>query len=349
MATRKNLQKRAGGVGVRQVVATALALLLTLFLLPLLLLGEDGAPESVPTGTLPIDRTVVTPGVTADGQVSVTVQVGEGEVLTLPLDKYLWRVVAAEMPASFEPEALKAQAVAARTYTLSKLERTSEKHPGADVCTDIACCQAYITPEEAAVNWGDSAQAYTDKITAAVADTDGLAALWQGQPIQAVFFSSAAGRTVDAVEVWGNSIPYLTGVDSPEGEEVPNYRTTVTVPVEEFRAKLLSEYPDADLSGAPAGWFASLVNNSAGGVDSVDVGGVTVTGAALRTLFGLRSTSFTVTADEQLVTFSVTGYGHGVGMSQYGANAMAKAGSTFDEILKWYYTGIDVAPYTPEE
>ena len=244
MAVKKNLQKGGGGLRMRQVVAAALALLLTLFLLPLLLLGEGEAPEEIPTGTLPIDRTVVTPGVTADSRVSVKVQVGEGEVLTLSMDKYLWRVVAAEMPASFEPEALKAQTVAARTYTLSKLARTSEKHPDADVCTDITCCQAYITPEEAAVNWGDNARAYTDKIAAAVADTDGLAALWQGQPIQALFFSSAAGKTVDAVEVWGNSVPYLTSVDSPEGEEVPNYHTTVTVPVEEFRAKLLEQYPE---------------------------------------------------------------------------------------------------------
>ena len=347
MAVKKNLQK--GGLRMRQVVATALALLLTLFLLPLLLLGEGEAPEEIPTGTLPIDRTVVTPGVTADSRVSVKVQVGEGEVLTLSMDKYLWRVVAAEMPASFEPEALKAQTVAARTYTLSKLARTSEKHPDADVCTDITCCQAYITPEEAAVNWGDNARAYTDKIAAAVADTDGLAALWQGQPIQALFFSSAAGKTVDAVEVWGNSVPYLTSVDSPEGEEVPNYHTTVTVPVEEFRAKLLEQYPDADLSGEPSGWFTNLTNRSGGGVESVDVGGVTVAGAALRTLFSLRSASFTVTADAANVTFSVTGYGHGVGMSQYGANAMAREGKSFEEILKWYYTGIDVAPYTPEE
>ena len=346
MAVKKNLQN---GGGTRQVVAAALALLLTLFLLPLLLLGEEGAGPAVPTGTLPIDRTVVTPGVTADSRVSVRVQVGEGEVLTLPLDKYLWRVVAAEMPASFEPEALKAQAAAARTYTLSKLERASAKHPDADVCTDIACCQAYITPEEAAANWGDSAQAYTDKIAAAVSGTDGLAVLYQGSPIQAVFFSSAAGRTVDAVEVWGNAVPYLTGVDSPEGEEVPNYHTTAAVPVEEFKSKLLEQYPEADLSGEPSTWFGSPVENSAGGVDRVEVGGVSVSGAALRTLFGLRSTCFTISADQQNVTFSVTGYGHGVGMSQYGANALAREGRTFEEILKWYYTGVEVAPYTPAE
>ena len=236
------------------------------------------------------------------------------------------------MLASFEPEALKAQTVAARTYTLSKMERTVEAHPDADVCTDITCCQAYIDPADAA----------------AVADTDGMAALFQGQPIQAVFFSSAAGRTVDAVEVWGNAVPYLTSVDSPEGDEVPNYHSTVTVPLDEFKSKLLAQYPQADLSGEPAGWFANLVPNSAGGVETVDIGGTTVGGGSLRTLFGLRSTSFTVSASADGVTFSVTGYGHGVGMSQYGANALAKEGKSYDEILKWYYTGIDVAPYTPQ-
>ena len=331
----------------RQVVAAALALLLALFLLPLLLLGEGEAPESAPTGTLPIDRTVVTPGVTADSRLTVRVRVGEGEVLSLPMDRYLWRVVAAEMPASFEPEALKAQAVAARTYTLSKLGRASSNHPDADVCTDITCCQAYLDPAQAAENWGDGAEAYAAKISAAVADTDGLAALYGGQPIQAVFFSSAAGRTVDAVEVWGNSVPYLTGVDSPEGDEVPNYRTTVTVPLEEFKNALLAQYPQADLSGDPAGWFGAVTPNSAGGVGTVAVGGVAVSGTALRSLFGLRSASFTVSAGADGVVFSVTGSGHGVGMSQYGANALAKEGKTFEEILKWYYTGIDVAPYAP--
>ena len=330
----------------KQVVATALVLLLTLFLLPLLLLGEEplAGPSQPPaaTGTLPIDRTVVTPGQTADGRVQVRVALGDGEVLTLPLDKYLWRVVAAEMPASFEPEALKAQTVAARTYTLSKMERTVESHPDADVCTDITCCQAYIDPADAAANWGENAQTYTDKIAAAVADTDGMAALFQGQPIQAVFFSSAAGRTVDAVEVWGNAVPYLTSVDSPEGEEVPNYHSQVVLTAEEVRTAALAQYPGADLSGDPSGWFSQPVENSAGGVASVDLGGVTLTGSEVRTLFGLRSAGFSVSWDGEAFTFDVTGYGHGVGMSQYGANAMAREGSDFEEILTWYYTGTEV-------
>lgn len=347
-------RKKTGGGAMSAVRGTAAALAVTglLFLLPGLLVpgpeakGDGQAAvggENAPSGTA-----AAVPTGKRDGGRTVRLLKKDGTVEELTMADYLWGVVAAEMPASFEPEALKAQTVAARTYTLSKMERTVEAHPDADVCTDITCCQAYIDPADAAANWGENAQTYTDKIAAAVADTDGMAALFQGQPIQAVFFSSAAGRTVDAVEVWGNAVPYLTSVDSPEGDEVPNYHSTVTVPLDEFKSKLLAQYPQADLSGEPAGWFANLVPNSAGGVETVDIGGTTVGGGSLRTLFGLRSTSFTVSASADGVTFSVTGYGHGVGMSQYGANALAKEGKSYDEILKWYYTGIDVAPYTPQ-
>ena len=331
----------------KQVVATALALLLALFLLPLLLVPQGEHMLPVESGSLPIDRTVVTPKPSLDSTRQVVVQQTDGTVETMALDDYLWGVVAAEMPAAFQPEALKAQAVAARTYTLGKMRRDTPAHPEADVCTDVNCCQAYRTQQEAAAGWGDNAQRYAGKITAAVANTDGLAVLYQGQPIQAVFFSSADGRTVDAVEVWGNTVPYLTGVDSPEGEEVPNYHSTVTVSLEDFKTKLCTQYPTAELTGEPSKWFSNTVPNSAGGVSSVDIGGVSVSGQDLRTLFGLRSTSFTITATSQAITFSVTGYGHGVGMSQYGANALAQEGKTFKEILTWYYTGVEIAVYTP--
>ena len=331
----------------RQVAVAALALLLALFLLPLMLVPQGEGELPVESGSLPIDHTVVTPEPSLDSGRQVMVKLEDGTVETMAMDDYLWRVVAAEMPASFEPEALKAQAVAARTYTYSKMERTTSAHPEADVCTDVNCCQAYRTQEEAATSWGSNAQMYTEKIAAAVADTDGVAVLYDGSPIQAVFFSSADGRTVDAVEVWGNAVPYLTGVDSPEGEEVPNYHSTVTLTAEEFKTTLLAEYPRADLSGDPSGWFSNTVSNSAGGVSSVDVGGVTISGQELRTLFSLRSTSFTVSAGADGVTFAVTGYGHGVGMSQYGANALAQEGKSCEEILKWYYTGVEVEQYTP--
>ena len=336
----------------RRAAAVGLALLVLLFLMPLLFLGGRGekADTPEPTGTLPLDRTVVSPppaeGAGADETTSVRVKLPDGTVTGMTMADYLWRVVAAEMPASFEPEALKAQAVAARTYAASKLAAGEASHPDADLCTDINCCQAYITPQEAAENWGASAATYEAKISAAVADTDGVIATYGGAPIQAVFFSSAAGRTADAVEVWGNSVPYLTSVESPEGEEVPNYHSTVAVPAEEFRTTLLSQVSGADLSGDPAGWFGTPELGSNGAVLTIPVGGVEVAGTILRTLFGLRSTVFTVRADSGAVTFSVTGYGHGVGMSQYGANAMAKEGRTYEEIVRWYYTGVELERMT---
>ena len=335
----------------RLTAGAGLALTAVLFLLPLLTVrgeggGAAGETENAPlTATAPEGQT--TRAARDRGHIVKLLQ-PDGTVEELTMADYLFGVVAAEMPAAFEEEALKAQACAARTYTVVRQASAHAAHPQADVCTDSGCCQAYVERQAAETRWGISAGTYSAKISQAVADTDGLGILYQGAPIQAVFFSSAAGRTVDAVEVWGNAVPYLTSVDSPEGDEVPNYHSTVTVPLDEFKSKLLAQYPQADLSGEPAGWFANLVPNSAGGVETVDIGGVTVGGGSLRTLFGLRSTSFTVSASADGVTFSVTGYGHGVGMSQYGANALAKEGKSYDEILKWYYTGIDVAPYTPQ-
>ena len=322
----------------KQVAATALILLLLLFLIPLLffrggsLLG-GGEEEEVP---------VLTPAPSGplDTETTITVSQADGTVETMALGDYLWRVVAAEMPASFEEEALKAQTVAARTYAMRRMANPPAAHPDAAVCTDHTCCQAYITPESAAANWGDKAEYYTAKIKNAVSGTDGVVALYNGAYIDAVFFSSAAGRTVDAVEVWGNSVPYLTGVDSPEGEEVPNWHSTVTVTAQEFQDTFLAAYPEAGLSGDPSGWFGTPEYNSAGGVATISVGGVTVKGSEMRTLFALRSVNFTVAVSGEEITFSVTGYGHGVGMSQYGANAMAKEGKTYQEILEWYYTGI---------
>ena len=332
----------------KQVVATALVLLLLLFLLPSVFLTPQSSPgeEQLPTGTLPPACTPAPTTATAasDAQTTVQVALEDGSVAALTMDEYLWGVVAAEMPVSFALEALKAQAVAARTYTVAKMGRTVQAHPDAQVCTDITCCQAYITRQAALQNWGDRGEAYVEKITQAVAGTDGMILTYQGDPIQAVFFSSAAGKTVDAVEVWGSDVPYLSSVDSPEGEEVPNYHSTVELSLSEFQQTLLAEYPNMSLSGDPPGWVGEVTQNSAGGVASMTIGGVAVSGTALRALFNLRSTTFTLTLSADQAVFSVTGYGHGVGMSQYGANAMANQGKTWRDIVTWYYTGVEIVP-----
>ena len=329
----------------RPVIGVALALLAVLFLLPVLFLGDKPLnSKEGETGSLPLGRPVDTSSAKLDREVEIRLS-QDGQISTVTMDQYLWSVVAAEMPASFELEALKAQAVAARTYAWDKLSRGTANHPDADLCTDSACCQAYIGLDAACSNWGSGAQLYQQKIEEAVVATDGQVILYEGTPIQAVFFSSAPGKTADAVEVWGNSIPYLTSVDSPEGEEVPNYHTSVTVPLEEFRSILSAQYPQADLSGDPTGWFQNFSYTSNGAVASVEVGGISISGTDLRTLFQLRSTYFTPSVGEDGITFHVTGYGHGVGMSQYGANALAKEGKTYQEILQWYYTGVTISPY----
>ena len=327
--------------------ALGLMLLLFLFLLPLLLLpgrGEESSP--LPTATLPLVEPTAAAAVAPisgwDAGQSLRLLRSDGTVEELTLRDYLWGVTAAEMPASFQLEALKAQTVAARTYCLYQRSTGAGKHPGADVCGDYTCCQAYLTREQAAVGWGEDAQRYTDKIAQAVAQTDGLVCLYEGEPIDAVFFTSAAGRTSDAVAVWGKEVPYLTAVDSPEGEEVPGWQTVVTFTPAEFAARLQASYPEADLTGAPREWFRDMETDGSGVVTAVTVGGVKLTGGQARSLFGLRSAHFTAAATESEVTFWVTGYGHGVGLSQYGANALAGEGRSFQEILEWYYTGVTV-------
>ncbi len=331
--------------GPDRAAVAGLLLAVVLFFLPGAVVGRMPAEDTAPEPTLPIDRAPAVPtrGARDRGRV-VRLARQDGSVEELTMEDYLWGVVAAEMPASFEPEALKAQAAAARTYTVTLQNAAEPKHGDAQVCDDSACCQAYVDRSTAEARWGLQAGEFGDKITRAVSETDGLGVLYRGQPIQAVFFSSAAGRTVDAVEVWGSSVDYLKGVDSPEGDEVPNYRSQAVLTADQVRAAVLDACPGADLSGDPEGWITGLAANSAGNVSQVTVGGVELTGAQARTILGLRSASFTVSYADGAFTFDVTGYGHGVGMSQYGANAMAKDGADFQEILTWYYTGTEVGP-----
>ena len=335
---------RPGGPG--GAVAWALALSAVLFLLPAVTVGGEGLYRGggeEPQAALPIDRAAETAGARDRGK-AVRLQLEDGTVEELTMADYLWGVVAAEMPASFEEEALKAQACAARTYTAVLQGGAAGKHPDADVCADSTCCQAYVARSQAEARWGLDAGTYGEKIDRAVAQTDGLGVLYQGEPIQALFFSSAPGQTVDAVEVWGSSVDYLKRVDSPEGEEVPNYHSQARFSPDQVKELTLAAYPGADLSGDPAGWFGEAAYGESDTVTSLALGGVALTGSQVRALFGLRSAAFSVSWDGSGFTFDVTGYGHGVGMSQYGANAMAKAGSTFEEILTWYYTGTQVAP-----
>ena len=270
-----------------------------------------------------------------------------GAVEEMTMDEYLLGVLRAEMPASFEEEALKAQAIAARTYTLYRIRGGgSANHPDADACDDHTCCKAYLSAEQAAANWGSMAVYYEEKLARAVSETDGEVILYDGAPILAVFFSSADGSTQGAGDVWMNDLPYLQKVDSPETEElVPNYYSVATFTAAEFKSLILAAKPDADLSGSPEGWIRDIVRNDSDYVASVTVGGVKLRGNDLRTILSLRSPSFTVEYKDNAFTFHVTGYGHGVGMSQYGANILAKQGLSAEEIVQHYFSNTTVGYY----
>ena len=275
-----------------------------------------------------------------------TLRVLDGDTVTeMSFSDYLQGVLRAEMPASFQEDALRAQAVAARTYTYYKMSSGGNHGDTADICTDHSCCQAFLGKEKAAENWGKNAERYEAKIENAVSATDGQVMLYGGAPILAVFHSSSAGETWNSGQVWAQDLPYLQSVSSPEGEGVPNYYSTVELTEAEFREKFLAARPEADLSGPASGWIRDPVMDGVH-VESVTIGGVSVSGPSVRSIFGLRSASFTAEAGDGKITFYVTGYGHGVGLSQYGANAMAEAGSTWREILEHYYTGVTIGTWT---
>lgn len=331
----------------KNAVLAGLIMALVLFVPPFLLPGRGAATAAVPPQE--DEKPVKTPSETAvstasrrDADVTLRVQVGE-QIEEMTLASYLPGVVRGEMYPAFEQAALAAQAVAERTYVCYQLRAgTKDAHPDADVCTDPRCCSAWLSEADARRKWGDSFDRYEEKIDRAVQETDGQILLYDGAPILAVFHSSSSGVTANSGDVWVSDLPYLKSVASPENEEtVPDYYSVVTVKPEDFRRIVLSAYPEADLSGAASGWITDVTENSSGRVESLRVGGVPVSGTQMRSLFSLRSACFSVSAGEEIV-FRVTGYGHGVGMSQYGANELARQGKTWREILFWYYTDVTV-------
>lgn len=263
-----------------------------------------------------------------DAAIHLTVEIG-GDATEMSLNEYLVGVLMGEMPASFELEALKAQAVAARTYTLRRMEQ------GGTLSDDPAVCQAYTSPDTAQEKWGEGWEENLKRLCRAVEETDGQVLTYGDELISATYFSCSGGKTESAQAVWGGEVPYLVSVESPGEETASAYESSVTVGMEEFLSALEIESPAV----------SAVTYTEGGGVDTITIGGKTVTGTKMRTLFGLRSTLFTMEITADTVDFQVQGFGHRVGMSQYGAQAMAEAGSSYDEILKWYYIGVEIETY----
>ena len=320
-ASKEILQAAVMGFGV-----PALILLAILFYFP----GNTKTESPTTGGTVPTQTMPSTPHASSSVKIKLLV---DGETMQIDLEEYVVGVVLSEMPASFEPEALKAQAVAARTYAMKTCD-DGKKHAGA-VCDSSLCCQGYMTVEDYLLRgWKEK---YVERVRKAVQETAGQVLVYNGKLIRATYFSCSGGVTESAVAVWGRDYPYLQSVPSPGEEETVYYTDTVRLSLESFQEKL-----GVALSGSPENWFGNITYTAGGGIDTMEIGGVAYRGTTLRSLLGLRSTAFQVVVNESSILFETRGYGHRVGMSQYGADAMALEGNTYQQILQHYYQGTDL-------
>ncbi len=260
------------------------------------------------------------------------------QIVELSFDDYIKGVLIGEMPVSYELEALKAQALVARTYTLYKLQNGENVHDGADMCDDINCCQCFRTKEYAFASWDDSGElAKWSKIEEAVNATKNQCITYDGEVIAAFFHANSGGKTEDVKYIWGEvEIPYLksvAGFEKDLDEEIKIFKT------EEFENLIKEKY---NLYEYNSGEVKVIDYTISGRVNSVQLGDIKLKATDLRTLLSLKSTNINIEATDEAVTIKTNGYGHGVGMSQVGANQMALSGKKYDEIVKHYYTDVEI-------
>ncbi|MGM9566813.1 MAG: stage II sporulation protein D [Clostridia bacterium] len=273
-----------------------------------------------------------------------------GAQVTLPLETYVIGVVAAEMPSSFEPEALKAQAVIARSYALGKIKSgagTSSDGHG-DLCDDPGHCQAYYDKAYLEQEWGADFTEKYQKVSDAVTATAGQVLTYEGGLAQTFYHSTCGGKTASAKEVWGEEIPYLQSVTCKWDRDAPRYRETFTVSLSDL-PWLLGDGSSPCIAVAE-GETVTVVPTVAGESDSgrieaVSYAGLMFDAADFRRALGLNSTRFTLESDGETLKVTTYGFGHGVGLCQYGANGMAKDGKTYDEILSYYYQGTELTTF----
>jgi stage II sporulation protein D len=331
----------------RIVVGSLVALLVALVALPAALGRLTGGPAAASV-----------PAVNDEGPDSMRIKVyhpATRQVVSMPLGDYLQGVVAAEMPNSFEDEALKAQFVVARTYAVRRMQQFTGKggcplEPRADVCADPRTGQDFISKEGYAGKHGKAnAEALWKRLSRLQALTDGQVLRYQGEFIDPLYHSVSGTRTEDVASYFKQPLPYLKSVDDQWGADSPKLKATQTLdPAQLAEALEKAGKPvavPALATAVKAGQQpVQIVSRTATGrVGTVKVLGVTMTGREFREALGLDSNNFTVSLKNGRVVVNTVGYGHGVGMSQYGANGMAKAGKTYTEILMHYYTGVTLS------
>ena len=313
--------------------------------IPLIAAGTN-IPETEVTETA--ETTAVPETEKADDTIKI-LDFTDGQVLTLDMQEYVMGAVLAEMPATYAPEALKAQAVAARTYAYRQREKQRLSPDaglmGADISNDSSKYQAYFTPARAKEFYGESYDLYSQKVREAVDSTDGIILVYGGEPIVAAFHSMSSGRTESAETVWGSPVEYLIPVDSSGDKDAPSYIEEKTFSEKELKGLLENSLSGADFSGNAEDWIVISERSSSGAVTKMSAGGLEISGGEFRSILSLRSANFSISFESGTFTVTTRGYGHGVGMSQYGANAMAESGSDSLEILEHYYPNTETENY----
>ena len=277
----------------------------------------------------------------------------EDKVEELDLEEYIMGVVASEVPANFNEEALKAQAIAARTFYMNRRNNPCKdaKNKGAEIC-DTTNCQVYMNKEERMAKWSSSeAEINWNKIQKAVLDTKGQVLTYDNLVLEyPQFFATSSGKTEDAKDVFSIDVPYLKSEESKGEEIAPKYKTTIEIPINEFVNKINTKYRTANVKKNNLESLIKIESyTESGSVKEIKIGNETIKGTEFRELFNLNSTNLKFDIEKNIVKINCIGYGHGVGMSQWGANVMAKNGSKYDEILKHYYSGVEIQEikYTP--
>lgn len=265
-----------------------------------------------------------------------------GEVEQVNIDEYLCNVVSAEMPADYEIEALKAQAIVARTYTIYKI--LNKKHENADICDDSTCCQAWVSKEDRLARWEEAKrESNWQKIEQSVKETQGKIVTYENKPINAFFHANSGGTTELPVNVWGGSgLPYLQVVQTSGEEGYNQYSSEVVLTRQDLLNKLKEKYSDIKINFEKDEEVKILEYTDSGRVKTIRFGNHELSGVETRTLLSLKSTNFEIKKENENIKFSVKGYGHGVGMSQTGADTMAKQGSNCEEIIKHFYVGVEI-------
>ncbi len=267
---------------------------------------------------------------------------GSGKVKEMEIEEYLVGVLAAEMPAEYNLEALKAQSVAARSYILNRTERENPDHPQADVCTESTHCKAYISETEAKARWEkEKADEYWEKLCNAVSLTEGEVVVCEEKIVEAFFFAGSGGKTENSEEVWGEARSYLKSVESPGDAENPKLLSVKEVTCKDAK-KALEKAGKGGNPTAESIQIGEISRTEGGSVKTIQFDEITLTGSEARSIFGLKSANFTVENLGDKLIFTVRGSGHGVGMSQRGANFMAENGKNYTEILSHYYTNIQI-------